>query len=533
MAGLGSVGFFGKLPGTGDFVQRRLAPAFVTAWDTAFEVAVDGARTACGGNWDALWRAAPIWRFALNAGACGDAACVGVIGPSVDRVGRRFPMVLAHPVDAAAAMHAIVAGADGWYSSLERVCAMACKGGAVSADDFDAAVSALADPAAWLDETRARLPMAASGADGWPVPWLQASGDQQLANAWADIGGLDRACLWWTRGTATFVPALCVTRGLPGAETYAGFITSVHAAAASAAPLAPTASPPGADLLDDLLNGYSDDTIPGAIARTPAPAPAVRAPDAVAEFASGEPVADSSDVTVVPSPTVANTPADAGEAEAAVAEAPLCLQQDSATLIAADNEVDDPRCVATRRVADALADGAWSDPEQARQRLLAVHPELHARHEDLIDPIPENCAVIAAWLQEGHARVLRIGTATAWHARHGQLRPLFADAVGPVADEVDTVRPDDLLGAPAATVAALPGLGAAAEPACEETSCEVEAGDRVILLATDTLVRVSAASLAASLAGVPTAEVCGRIAESAGLAMDGATWPMAVIEVGT
>ena len=37
-------GFFGKLPGTGDFVQRRLPASFVDVWDRRFEQAVSASR---------------------------------------------------------------------------------------------------------------------------------------------------------------------------------------------------------------------------------------------------------------------------------------------------------------------------------------------------------------------------------------------------------------------------------------------------------------------------------------------------------
>ncbi len=37
---------------------------------------------------------APIWRFLLPAGACGAQAALGVWLPSVDRVGRQFPLAL-------------------------------------------------------------------------------------------------------------------------------------------------------------------------------------------------------------------------------------------------------------------------------------------------------------------------------------------------------------------------------------------------------------------------------------------------------
>lgn len=509
MAGPGSVGFFGKLPGMGDFVQRRLPPAFVAAWDSGFEAAVDGARAGFGGDWDAVWHAAPIWRFALPRGVCDESAWVGVTGPSVDRVGRRFPMVLAQAVESTDAVASVVRGAAGWFAALEQVCASACSGNAVSTDEFDAAVAALVDPFAWMDDAAHAPP--GSGLDGRLNPWVQAGDDRQLDALWSACRA-EGGCLWWTHGHAGFAPSLCATRGLPRGDVYAAFLAGRQVAMSASAPMyvpqpvVDLASPlPGSDddVFGDLLNGFVDE-----------PAPVVEA------------------VVAQPSTVVSPNDATTVSVEPALAHGPLCRQEDAAVLVAADNGAIDPRRQATAQVEASVADEIWSDATVARERLLELHPALRARHEDLIDPVPEDCAVAVAWLQDGHAVVLRIGAAMAWHSRHGQLRPLFADA-GPAADEVDTVRPGDLVGAPATAASLLPGLGALADPLCEEATCVVETGDRLILLVTDTLVRVPAASLAASLAGATVEESCKRIAASAGLDMDRAQWPMAVIEVGT
>ena len=90
--GTASVGFFGKLPGAGDFVQRRLPRAFVERWDRHFEQAVFASRETLGQEWAAAYRASPTWRFVLSPQACGEGAWAGVFGPADDRVGRSFPM---------------------------------------------------------------------------------------------------------------------------------------------------------------------------------------------------------------------------------------------------------------------------------------------------------------------------------------------------------------------------------------------------------------------------------------------------------
>ncbi|GAB0115778.1 hypothetical protein AcidC75_33020 [Acidisoma sp. C75] len=122
-------GFYGKLPARGDFVGRGLSAATVATLDQWICRLMVGAQAQFGEGWAEAWAVMPAWHFALPAGACGPLQLHGVLGPSHDRVGRRFPLVLAveglvdPPGDApdqAAALHAHLedlcraAIGDGW-----------------------------------------------------------------------------------------------------------------------------------------------------------------------------------------------------------------------------------------------------------------------------------------------------------------------------------------------------------------------------------------------------------------------------------
>ena len=52
-------------------------------------------RALLGESWLSAWMEAPVWRFALPGGACGPDAVLGLMLPSVDRVGRAFPLLVA------------------------------------------------------------------------------------------------------------------------------------------------------------------------------------------------------------------------------------------------------------------------------------------------------------------------------------------------------------------------------------------------------------------------------------------------------
>ena len=91
-------GAFGKMPSVGDFFRINLPAAFVSAWDSWIQNAMLGAQARLGEAWDAHYMSAPIWRFSLAAGLTGQQKMLGVLMPSVDRVGRRFPLTLATAV---------------------------------------------------------------------------------------------------------------------------------------------------------------------------------------------------------------------------------------------------------------------------------------------------------------------------------------------------------------------------------------------------------------------------------------------------
>jgi type VI secretion system protein ImpM len=91
----GGTGLFGKLPARGDFVRSGLPGSFVTPWDAWLRTVMAGSREQLGEDWLPAWLEAPVWRFVLAPGLCGSDPVLGLMLPSVDRVGRYFPLTLA------------------------------------------------------------------------------------------------------------------------------------------------------------------------------------------------------------------------------------------------------------------------------------------------------------------------------------------------------------------------------------------------------------------------------------------------------
>ena len=91
-------GLYGKVPARGDFVSRRLSAEFIAAWDAWLQSALSESRRRLGAQWLDFFLSAPVWRFIVPAGMFSKAGWAGVLLPSVDRVGRYFPLTLAAPL---------------------------------------------------------------------------------------------------------------------------------------------------------------------------------------------------------------------------------------------------------------------------------------------------------------------------------------------------------------------------------------------------------------------------------------------------
>ena len=88
-------GWYGKVPCTGDFIRSGLSAGFISSLDLWLQRLMTTGREVLEDRWLSAYMTAPIWRFSTAAGVLGHVPCAGVIMPSVDRVGRQFPLCLA------------------------------------------------------------------------------------------------------------------------------------------------------------------------------------------------------------------------------------------------------------------------------------------------------------------------------------------------------------------------------------------------------------------------------------------------------
>jgi len=91
-------GWFGKLPGSGDFAARRLPESTRLQLDGWLQAGLQRLRERHS-DWTTRYLESPLWCFLLGENIVGPARWLGVLMPSVDAVGRYFPLIVVTPCE--------------------------------------------------------------------------------------------------------------------------------------------------------------------------------------------------------------------------------------------------------------------------------------------------------------------------------------------------------------------------------------------------------------------------------------------------
>ena len=139
------MGFFGKLPGYGDFIERHLPRSFVEVWDQWLQRAMAGSRQLLGDHWLDSYLTSPVWRFALSSGCVDGHAWLGVTLPGVDRVGRYFPLTIAMPMSSNVNLSVALYHNAEWFQRLQEI-GLACLQESPTVDAVVDVLDGLPDP---------------------------------------------------------------------------------------------------------------------------------------------------------------------------------------------------------------------------------------------------------------------------------------------------------------------------------------------------------------------------------------------------
>lgn len=206
-------GFFGKIPNHGDFVRRNLPRAFVDPWDEWLQRAVAASKTEMGEAWLNTYLTSPVWRFVLQPGVCGDDGWAGILMPSVDRVGRYFPLTVAASLGEAVQPFDLAARAGSWFDAAENVALQVLEQDRVDADALEMSISGIDERSLQSDSDD--LPVLAGGAWGLRItggggPGLASAVSHELVRF--QVGDYS---LWWNDGSDELSPMALVAPSLP------------------------------------------------------------------------------------------------------------------------------------------------------------------------------------------------------------------------------------------------------------------------------------------------------------------------------
>jgi len=181
-------GWFGKIPTLGDFVRRNLPERFVETWDAWLSEELWQAQLLLSGDWSQTWRRAPMWYFGLGAEVVDERGWQGVLVPSVDRVGREFPLTIALSQGRRTAAR----GAQ-WWGALGELARRAV-GPDGDADSLDEALAAFAGEPAGLagDHGRSVCALQRETPGEGTSSWWRAEGRERGEATALVLGGLPR-----------------------------------------------------------------------------------------------------------------------------------------------------------------------------------------------------------------------------------------------------------------------------------------------------------------------------------------------------
>lgn len=220
------VGFYGKLPSHGDFLSRRLPRQFIEPWDRWLQDSITASREQLGKHWLDTFLVSPIWHFGLAPGLCGDNAWAGVMMPSVDRVGRYFPLTLAAKVDPIQ-LPLLFDPACGWFGALAQL--------AFSSLDYQFDLQVFDDSLQRLRlhdflpalESQGGIPQTSSIRLAFH---FELAGDQDTSMAFAELAErlkqrfLATCSYWRSNAGDDHQSTLLLCEGMPPIDAYVGFL---------------------------------------------------------------------------------------------------------------------------------------------------------------------------------------------------------------------------------------------------------------------------------------------------------------------
>ena len=213
-------GFFGKVRSHGDFVSRRLPATFTEPWDKWLQTLLHVSREQLGPLWLESYLNSPIWRFALAPGACSTQAWAGILMPSIDKVGRHFPLTIASRISNSTTLIKLTAETNAWFDQLEALALSALRNDFVLIN-FDSTLIQTTTPRMFAESENGLSNFVnKQGHSDIPekLDTFQETTPQLSPNV--KVALPSNHSLWWINGSQQTAPCVMVYEGLPTATSF-------------------------------------------------------------------------------------------------------------------------------------------------------------------------------------------------------------------------------------------------------------------------------------------------------------------------
>ncbi|WP_435237787.1 type VI secretion system-associated protein TagF [Psychromonas sp. PT13] len=214
-----STGYCGKIPSRGDFIQSDFDFEFLSIWNEWLQAVIAVSKEQLEQNWLDCYLTSPVWHFSLSPGVCGDAAFLGTLIPSVDKVNRYFPFTLVtkHNLTAVQAWHE-----NEWDVQFEDKILQVLED-ELDIDQWFSDLSALVE---LKDTNRISISNIESSDNikkGWVIQGELGPNLVQLIHQQYNLH-FGNYTLWWTTGSDLVTPCFIVADGLPPVSQFVSML---------------------------------------------------------------------------------------------------------------------------------------------------------------------------------------------------------------------------------------------------------------------------------------------------------------------
>lgn len=221
------VGYYGKIPSKGDFITQALPRNFTDPWDIWLREVLANSKAELGDKWMEYYLTTPLYYFSLSSGVCGNHTWLGVMMPSVDSVGRYFPMTICKSFSESSNPLNLIENEKQWLENAEKLL-LSCLDEDFSLPEFENGLSQLHND----DNNETTITLKKSSMNrfmdsAWNFPVHE---KEDLAVIYPElVNSMLRTfystfSVWRTHGSDNILPGFVISEGLPSHQSVTAFM---------------------------------------------------------------------------------------------------------------------------------------------------------------------------------------------------------------------------------------------------------------------------------------------------------------------